>query len=120
MNGDRESTEVIFRLRRDKIRQAMVELPRRFLHLLAQEKERRQFLGACFISVEDDIISNGMGRPQSMNAARDQETFSNDSIEKCLCIVEQFSRLFAELGIVKNSGISAAQFPRMKKRRPVN
>jgi len=55
-----------------------------------------------------------------MNATRDQQVLRYDPIKKCLRIVEQFVRLFANLGVVENRWITATQFPRVKKRRPID
>src|SRR4029077_2876229 len=105
---------------RYEIRQAMVKLSRWLLHLLAQEIERRKLLCALIVSIKVNIIANGVYPPKRVNTARDQQIFCDDSIEKFLRIVEKFARLFAKLWVFKNRRITAAQFPRVKKRRPID
>src|SRR4029077_4625284 len=98
----------------------MIRLPRGFLHLLTQKIKRGDFFGALFIGVKLNIIANRICWPKSMNAARDQQVLRDDVIKKCLRIIEQFARLFANLGIVENRRITAAQLPRMKEGGPID
>ena len=51
----------------------MVELVRGFVHLLAQEMERGQDLGARFVGVELDIVAHGVGREEAIHAARGEQ-----------------------------------------------
>src|SRR5439155_2142503 len=98
----------------------MIRLSRRFLHLLTQEIKAGDFLRARFVSININIVADSACRPQSMNAARDQQVLRENVIKKCLCIIEQFARLFANFGVVENRRITTTQFPRMKERRPID
>ena len=71
VNRYRESAKIILRLRiadcglrSNVIRQAMIELSGRLLHLLTQEMEGREFLASPFIDIEIDIVTKGVGRPE--------------------------------------------------------
>ena len=55
-----------------------------------------------------------------MDPASDQQVLRDDTTKNCLCIIEEFARFFANLRVVENSRITAAQFPRMEKRRPID
>src|SRR5260370_38602259 len=55
-----------------------------------------------------------------MDPACDQQVLRDDTTKNCLCIIEEFARFFANLWVVENSRITAAQFPRMEKRRPID
>src|SRR5437667_2770711 len=131
VNRHSKSTEIILEFRisnfesrinlpRNVIRKAMVELSRRLLHLLTQEIEGANFFRARFITVNINIVANRVCRPKRMNAARDQKLLRDDVIKKCLRIIEKFSCLFTYFWVVKHRRITAAQFPRMKKRRPID
>src|SRR5438132_10815519 len=98
----------------------MIRLSRRFLHLRKQEIKAGDFLRARFVSININIVADSACRPQSMNAARDQQVLRENVIKKCLCIIEQFARLFANFGVVENRRITTTQFPRMKERRPID
>ena len=50
----------------------MIELAGWFFHLLPQEMKGRETLGARFIRVDLDIVTNGLRRPESENTARGQ------------------------------------------------
>jgi hypothetical protein len=106
--------------RRDVIGEAVIKLSSRFLHLLTQKIKRGDFFGAGVIRVDINVIADGVSGPESVNATRNQEIFRCNAFEKFLCLVEKFARLFADLRVVENRRISATQFPRVKKRRPIN
>src|SRR6266480_4291758 len=89
------------------IRKTMIELSRRFLHLLTQKIKRGDFFNANVISVDMNVVADGVCGPKSVNAVRDQEIFR---------IIEKFASLFAHLWVIENRRITATQFPRMKKR----
>src|SRR5262249_28740656 len=52
-------------LRRDEIRQTMIELALTLFHLLPQKMERGQNLHATLIAVKLDIIPDGIGREEA-------------------------------------------------------
>src|SRR5437867_13374881 len=55
-----------------------------------------------------------------MDPARDQQVLRDDTTKNCLCIIEEFASFFANLRVVGNSRVTATQFPRMEKRRPID
>src|ERR1043166_1681481 len=67
-----------------------------------------------------NVVADGVGRPKTIGAARFQEIFRCNAPEEFLCIIEKFTRLFTDFLVVENRRITTAQFPRMKKRRPID
>src|ERR1700750_1479464 len=98
----------------------MIELCRRLLHLLTQKIKRGDLFSAGLTSVNTNVVPDGVCGPKSVNAARDQEILRCNALEEFLRIIEKFARLFAHLWIVEDRRVTSAQFPRMKKRRPVD
>src|SRR5882724_1884232 len=98
----------------------MIELSRRFLHLLTQKIKCGDFFSANVISVDMNVVADGVCGPKSINAARGQEIFRCNALEEFLRIIEKFASLFAHLWVIENRWITATQFPRMKKRGPVD
>src|SRR6266550_9065701 len=98
------------------IRKTMIELSRRFLHLLTQKIKRGDFFSANVISVDMNVVADGVCGPKSANAVRDQQIFRCNTLKEFLRIIEKFARFFADLWVVENRRITATQFPRMKKR----
>src|SRR4029077_11039410 len=105
---------------RDVISQAMIELPCRLLHLLPQKIEHREFLPSRFIAIKIEIVSDGVCRPKGVNTLRGERILHGDLIEKLLRVIEKFARLFADHWIIQYRRVTAAQFPYMKERRPVD
>src|SRR5206468_7493723 len=102
------------------IRETMIPLSGRLLHLLPQKIKSGDFFSAGVISVNLDIVPGGVCGPKSVNAARDQEIFCCNALEEFLRIIEKFASLFAHLWVVEDRWVTATQFPRMKERRPVD
>src|SRR4030095_6281575 len=98
----------------------MIELARRLLHLLAQKIKRGDFFTANVVSMDMNVVADGACGPKSVTPARNQEIFRCNAPEEFLRIIENFACLFADLWIVENRRVSPTQFPRMKKRRPVD
>src|SRR4029077_2799205 len=98
----------------------MIELSRRLLHLLTQKIKGGDFFSAAVVSVNMNVIADCVCGPQSVNAARDQEIFRCNALKEFLRVIEKFARFFAHLWVVEDRRITATQFPRMKKRRPVD
>src|SRR6476659_534248 len=98
----------------------MIELPRRFWHLLTQKIKRGDFFSAGVISVNMNVVPGGVCGPKSVNAARDQEIFRCNALQEFLRIIEKFARLFAHLWVVEDRRVTSTQFPRMKERRPID
>src|ERR1044072_7020875 len=67
-----------------------------------------------------NVVAAGVGRPKTIGAARFQEIFRCNAPEEFLCIIEKFTRLFTDFLVVENRRITTAQFPRMKKGRPID
>ena len=106
--------------RRNVIRETMIELSGRLLHLLTQKIKRGDFFSAGVISVNMNVVADGVCGPKSVNAARDQEIFRCNALEEFLRIIEKFARFFAHLWVVEDRRVTATQFPRMKERRPID
>src|SRR5438046_3947945 len=98
----------------------MIELSGWLLHLLTQKIKRGDFFRANVIGVDMNVVADGVCGPKSVNAARDEQIFRYDSLKQLLRIIEKFARFFADLWVVQNRRVAATQFPRMKKRRPVD
>src|SRR6476646_5713945 len=98
----------------------MIELSCRLLHLLTQKIKRGDFFSAGAISVNMNVVADGVCGPKSVNAARDQEIFRCNALEEFLRIIEKFARLLTHLWVVEDRRVTATQFPRMKKRRPID
>src|SRR5204863_7231092 len=98
----------------------MIELARGLLHLLPQKIEYREFLSSRLIDVKIDIVTDGVCRPKSMDAARSQQIPGDDLFEEFLRVVEKFARLFTDHRIIKYRRVTAAQFPDVKEGRPVD
>src|SRR6266550_5160108 len=99
------------------IRKTMIELSRRFLHLLTQKIKRGDFFSANVISVDMNVVADGVCGPKSVNAVRDQEIFRCNAPKEFLRIIEKFASLFAHLWVIENRRITATQFPRSEERR---
>src|SRR5438105_11381475 len=98
----------------------MVKLSRWLLHLLSQKIERRNLLCPIIVSIKIHIIASCVCSPKSVNTARDEQIFCDDPVKKVLRVIEKFPGVFANLRIFKNCGITPAQFPGVKKRRPID
>src|SRR5437762_12856226 len=98
----------------------MIELCRRLLHLLTQKIKGGDFFSPGVISVNMKVVADRVCGPKSVNAARDQEIFRCNALKEFLRIIEKFARFFAHLWVVEDRRVTATQFPRMKKRRPVD
>src|SRR5439155_3934075 len=98
----------------------MIELSRRLLHLLTQKIKRGDLFSPRVISVDTNVVANGVYRPESVNRPWGQEIFRYDLRKQLICIVEKFARLFADLWIIENRRVTAAQLPGMEKRRPID
>src|SRR3954468_10062506 len=105
---------------RDVIRKTMVELTGRLLHLLTQKIKGGDFFSAVLVSVNINVVADGICRPKSVNAARCQEIFRCNALKKFLRISEQSARLSADLWVIENRRVTSTQFPRMEKRRPID
>src|SRR5260370_38933085 len=111
---------MIVGLRSNVISKAMIELPRRLLHLLPQKIRRREFLPSRFIAIKIDIVSDGVCWPKGVNASCGEQILHGDLIEKVLRVAKKFARLFADHRIIQYRRITASQFPYMNAWRPVN
>src|SRR5260370_20404734 len=98
----------------------MIELTLRFWHMLSKKIKRRNLFTVEVISIDMDIVADGVCGPESVNPAWDQKIFRYDSLKQLICIVEKFARLFADLRVIENRRVTAAQLPRMEKRRPID
>src|SRR4029434_6404203 len=94
----------------------MIKLCGRLLHLLTQKIKRGDLFSPGVISVDMNVVADGVCGPKSINAARDQEIFRCNAPEKFLRIIEKFASLFAHLWVIENRRVTATEFPRMKKR----
>src|SRR5678816_881454 len=100
----------------DVIGETMIELCRRLLHLLTQKIKRGDFFSASIISVNMNVVADGVCGPKSVNAARDQKIFRCNALEEFLRITEKFASLFAHLWVIENRRITATQLTQIKKR----
>src|SRR3954471_16306735 len=93
---------------RDVIRKTMVELTGRLLHLLTQKIKGGDFFSAVLVSVNINVIADGICGPKTINAARCQEIFRCNAVKEFLRIIEKLARLFADLWVIENRRITAA------------
>src|SRR5262249_33313927 len=98
----------------------MIELARSLLHLLTQKIKRGYFFSAGVISVKVNVVADGVCRPKGINPARNQEILCYNPFKELLRVVEKCARFLSDLWIIENGRVTAAHFPRMKKRRPVD
>ena len=90
------------------IRQAVIELAARFVHLLAQETEGGGDAGARVVRVDFDIVTHGIGGEETVNASSGEESLVDDLAEQPLSVLEQF----VGFGLVQDVGIVARAFPK--------
>ena len=94
----------------------MVELARGLVHLLAQEMERGQDLGAGVVGVELDIVAHGVGGEEAINAARGEQFPADDVVQQFLRVLEELPGL----GLFQDGRVAPAQLPGVEERRPVD
>ena len=74
--GDGECADVVGEpcfLRRDEVGEGAARLASFLVRLLAQEVESLQHLCARFVRVEFDVVDDGVGREEAVDAARGEE-----------------------------------------------
>src|SRR5262245_12392935 len=98
----------------------MIKLSRRLLHLLTQKIKSGDCFSTGVVSVEMNVIADGVCGPKCVSAARDEKISCCNALKELLRITKQFARLFADLWVVENGRVATTQFPRMKKRRPID
>src|SRR5260221_859859 len=121
--SNRKSTKIITastRLRSNKVGQAMIELTRRFIHLLTKHVEHRQHVAPRFVAVYLDIVTGTIGRPEPVNSFGSDKATVHDVLKEFLCIFKQLVSLGTHRWIVENRRESSAQFPSMEKWRPID
>src|SRR5258708_19618171 len=119
----RKSTKIITastRLRSNEVGQAMIELTRRFIHLLTKHVEHRQHVAPRFVAVYLDIITGTIGRPEPVNSFGSDKATVHDVLKEFLCIFKQLVSLGTHPGIIKNPRESSAQFPSIEKCPPID
>ena len=77
----RSVTAVRLSFRRKVIRQAMIELIGRLLHLLPQEMKRGELFSARVVCVKHDIIADSFCGPEGVDATRAQQFFGANLFE---------------------------------------
>src|SRR5260221_14336582 len=121
--SNRKSTKIITastRLRSNKVGQAMIELTRRFIHLLTKHVEHRQHVAPRFVAVYLDIVTGTIGRPEPVNSFGSDKATVHDVLKEFLCIFKQLVSLGTHRWIVENRRESSTQFPSMEKWRPID
>src|SRR5947209_6264483 len=101
----------------------MIELGGRLLDLLSQEIKCRKFFAPPRnrgIDEKIDIITVRVGRPEREDATSTEQTFGCDFIQDLLRVIEHFPGLFTHRRVFENRRVSSAQFPNMKKWRPID
>ena len=107
-------------LRRDEVSKTKIRLAVGLFDLLAEEVESRQHLRARLVSVKLHIIADGVRGKEAIDPASDQESLGHDFFQQLLRFSEKFARFLAVFCVIENSRMPPAQFPRVKKRRPVD
>src|SRR5437764_13479221 len=97
----------------------MIELARRFLHLLPQKMKDSETLFARVVRIDFHVITDCLRRPERKDTASGQQSLGANPFEQFLCIIKQLPRLLADNRIVKDRRITSSQFPRMEEGRPI-
>ena len=79
-----------------------------------------QHLGAIGIGIDLDIIARTVGRHDGANPPRRDPLLGHHLIKHLARILIEFRRLLADHLVFENRGETSAQFPRMKKWRPID
>eukprot|EP00123_Amoebidium_parasiticum_P016304 comp23382_c1_seq1/m.38704 comp23382_c1_seq1/g.38704 ORF comp23382_c1_seq1/g.38704 comp23382_c1_seq1/m.38704 type:complete len:332 (+) comp23382_c1_seq1:1140-2135(+) len=96
-----------------------------FFRLLSQAVEFGLNLGAGFIFIDFNVVTDRVGGEDGKHTARLEALVLDDSLQLCLRIVKQPLSLLPDRGIVKDLGVApvgvlASQLPHLKERLPVN
>src|SRR5260370_28665289 len=121
--SNRKSTKIITastRLRSNEVGKEMIDLPRRFIHLLTKNLKHRQHVAPRFVAVYLDIVTGTIGRPEPVNSFGSDKATVHDVLKEFLCIFKQLVSLGTHRWIVENRRESSAQFPSMEKWRPID
>src|SRR5205085_11245786 len=84
------------------------------------EIKRREFLSSRFIDIKIDIVTDRACRPKGVHASCGEQILHSHLIEKFLRVIKEFASLFTDHRIIQYRRVTAAQFPYMKERRPVD
>ena len=101
---------------RDEVGDRQVRLAVAPPQLLAQAVQA----GDGTVCGEDDVVAVAMRRPEPDDRLRREPLPGDDLFEHPLRVVEQRPRSIAELGVVEDRRVAAAQAPRVEERRPVD
>ena len=121
--GDGEGADVIGQaglLRRDEVGERAAGLAAFAVGLLAEEVEAVEHLCAGAVGVELDIVADGAGGKEAVDAARGDEVLLDDAIEERVGVGEDLARLRALLRMVEDARVDAFQAPGVEERRPVD
>src|SRR6266446_8588100 len=99
----------------DEVGEAMVELADGFFHLLAQEMKGGKDLCSGFVSVEFDIVANGVGGEEAIDRSHGERFLLDDAAQELLGILEEL----VGFGVLQNGRVAATEFPRVEERGPV-
>ena len=90
------------------------------LPLLAKGVKAGEFDTAVGIAVDEDVVSNGSRRPESVDGIGRKEFLVDDPFQKPLRVIKEFLRFRANLRVVEDLGILAAKFPSGKEGGPID
>ena len=88
--------------------------------LLPQHREAHQLAAPRVVFVDDDVVADGVGGPEAVDAPRGQQLLGDDPVEQRLRVVVQLARRGAVLGVIEDRREPALQLPRGEEERPVD
>ncbi len=75
---------------------------------------------ACVVGVELDVVADGAGGKEAVDAACGDQIFLDDVIEESVGIGEELARLLALLFVLEDARVDAFESPGVEERRPVD
>ena len=94
-------------------------LPSRFA-CWRRKWKRVEGFGARVVAVELDVVADGVGVEEAVDAAGGDELLGDDAVEELLAVGEDLPRLLAVPLVFEDARIDALQSPGVEERRPVD
>ena len=82
--------------------------------------EALEHVGAGGVGVELDVVADGVGGEEAVDAAGGDEVLRDDVVEERVGFGEYLARLLALLGVVEDARVDAFEAPGVEERRPVD
>ena len=88
--------------------------------LLAEEVESLEDLRAGVVGVELDVVADGVGGEEAVDAACGDQLLRDDAVEESVGVGEELAGLFAVLLVVEDARVDAFEAPGVEEGRPVD